>query len=270
MVYNRRKAQEENKSKLAQKLSELIEEDSLRSDVLEALLEDGWKSKEVQLMETSASFSKGQEEALAEAEKKYQSEFEDLRSQLDELKTAPKQAQTQPEPQAQNGLPTAADKMFAGFQKQLEEMSGRLNKTVEENQTLRAQQERSRVNDVLREKISSAGLEDADDVIFFMRQKADFKYDPTDETVYVTKADDPSMPYDGPHTATTAEDFIKEFANSRTGSRFKPAPKDITESAGYSGNAREASNRQVQQGPSQEDYDAHDKRLGIYDYRGAA
>lgn len=222
-------------------------------------------------METEASFSKGQEKALAEAEEKYLPQIEELRSQFEEIKTTPQKAQTQPEQEsAQTGLPTAADKLFSSFQKQLEDMAGKLNKTVEENQNLRAEQERTRVNSFLRERISEAGLEDPDDVIFFMRQKADFKYDPTDETVYVTKADDPTMPYDGPHTATTADDFVREFASSRTGSRFKPAPKDLTESAGYSGNSREASNRQVHQGPSQEDYDMHDKRVGIYDYRNTA
>jgi len=264
MVYNRTKAQETNKSKLDQLLSELIEEETLRSGVLAGMVDSGVKTKEVQLMETEASFSKGLERAQLEAEEKYATEIEDLRSKIEGM-TAPETVQAKPEAnQPQTGLPSEAAKMLSVFEKKIAALEVGLTKTAEENKDLREREHRTQVNDSLRKVISAQGLEDPDTVLYLMRQQADFVVDPTDGELYVTKPDDRTTPLGGPLSATTAEEFVQDFASSQTGGRFKAAPKDVTEPSGFTGTNRGQLPPLAPVGAaSQADYDRWDKELGI-------
>ena len=258
MVYNRKVAQEQNKSKLDQLLSELIEEETLRSGVLEALLEAGVKTKEVQLMETEASFSKGLEKAQLEASQKYESQIEELRSKIEDV-SATRPDQAKPD---QTGL-NPTDLLYAKFQKQIDEMSKPIAKTTEQNQLLLKQHQTERVNGRIKEIISSTGLEEPDTILALMRQKADFVLEPNTGEIFVTRAEDPTMPFEGPMTATSAEDFIKEFASTQTGSRFRSVPRDVVEPTGITGVNRNYPDRQTLGVPSKEDYERHGKALGI-------
>lgn len=114
------------------------------------------------------------------------------------------------------------------FEKKFEELG-------KQNETLQREIKTREISAKVEEVIKTVGLEEPQSILRFVRQSGvDFVPDYGGVLIAV-KADDPSMPLNGPGTYTSAEDYFHQFKTTDLGKRFTPISKSATEGAGFTG-----------------------------------
>ena len=152
---------------------------------------------------------------------------------------------------------------------QLEGLSGDLTKTKEERTRLQALAEEKEREGLMLKAIGRQGFEDPEAVLELIKKKASFLPDPSefpDDQVglQVVKASNPDIPYKGENTFTSAEDFLKDFAESGLGKRFLPVDGAATASSQITGEGDAAGDtEQGAKTPSDEEF-----LKGAQDYFG--
>lgn len=180
-----------------------------------------------------------------------------------------KKQQTQPQPQLQESEPEDGDGALQpkpgtaamdpnilaainGLVKSNKELQKQFREMREENARLRREGIEREINTKIIKTISDEGLEAPDSVLLLIRNQCavDFVPDPSDPNELQVIKHSPDgqsmMPVDGPGTYVTAKEFIKRWANSPEGLRYKRIPEGAKQGAGISGGG---GTQQVGEGP---------------------
>ncbi len=203
-----------------------------QGELLDAMVGNGVRSKEAVKRISNSSYSQGQASGV-ESNSGTINELKEQLSALEGKINTPREV-----PSRESAGTTATDPVLSAMSEQISSLASKLESMDETNKQLRVEAENRNRASIITEAIAKKGISEANSVLLLIRSQegVDFVPDPANPTAMIAvRADDNTMPIDGPGARTSMDEWIDGWKATDMGKRFQSASQSATGGAGIVG-----------------------------------